>query len=581
MSKSLRKSGKRGARAVLLYTISIMLLFSNFALAEGDQGSLDWDVYDQLLRWQTMGPGDVPTVSLTLLTKGDVTPAQLTQLRAAGFEITGNMFGMVEVSGSGKNIENLLGLDFLRQTSFPVAWTHNGSGATGLDTAISCCNVDAVHEQGYTGKGIKIAVIDHGFTGELEGTLENGPEYFKVEYDAVKDSYSLTPGRSCPDNIKHGTACADIISQIAPQASLYLISVDSKGWSALAGAQLAMRNLHVNVISFSIEYPIPLDHGDASSQPARIMDQWVADYDVVFAKSAGNSAMAHYRGEFSDTDGDGYHNFSTTGNVFNDNTLHIRGYGGYDLKTVLEWDDWNVPVSELQDLVLEIYDERKAPIISADNDQYSGNSAPIEHNYSPNTVIHVPEGGGWVDYYIAVKNVTHEKCGRSPNSVELNIWTSDPARVVEHNVYEHSTRNLANCSEFLTVGGVYCEDSTGQAGKCKCTDYLLSSWGPTTDSAARHERIKPDVVAPTGFYSQPYGKEFWGTSASAPFAAACAALVLQASQENRTSLGDILTHNEVISILQDTAIDYGPFGEDPQYGWGLIDLDAAVEAAIK
>jgi len=579
MSKSSRKSGKRMGRAVLLFTISIMLLFSNFAFAEGGQGNLDWDVYDQLLRWQTMGPGDVPTVSLTLLTKGDVTPEQLAQLRAAGFEITGNMFGMVEVSGSGKNVENLLSLDFLRQTSFPIPWTHNGSGVTGLDTAMSCCNVDAVHEQGYTGNGIKIAVIDDGFTGELEGTLENGPEYFKVEYDAVKDSYSLAPGRFCPDNIKHGTACTDIISQIAPQSSLYLISTNGRPGAAFAGAMLAMRNLQVDVISFSIEYPIPWDHGNASSLMAQSIDEWVADYDVIFAKSAGNSARAHYQGEFSDPDENGYHNFSTTGNVFDDNTLHIRAYGGYDLKTVLEWDDWDVTVSERQDLALEIYDKDKKEIPRGDNDQCNGDKPPIEHNYSPNTVIHVPEGGGWTDYYIAVKNVTREKCGRSPKPVELNIWASDATRFVENNVSKYSTRNLANCSEFLTVGGVYCEDSTGQAGKC--TDYSASSWGPTTDSAAGHERIKPDVVAPTGFYSQPLGEEFWGTSASTPFAAACAAIVLQASQENRTSLGDILTHNEVISILQDTAIDYGPFGEDPQYGWGLIDLKAAVDAAIK
>ena len=446
---------------------------------------------------------------------------------------------------------------------------------------MSCCAVDAAHEQGYTGQGIKIAVIDHGFTGELEGTLENGPEYLKVEYDSVKDSYSLVPGRFCPDPDKaeHGTSCADIISQIAPRSSLYLISASSKGGAVLAGAMLAMRDLQVNVISFSLSYPVPWDHGDASSRAAQTMDEWVLDYDVIFAKSAGNSARAHYRGEFSDPDGDGYHNFSTTGNVFNDNTLHIRAYGGYGLKTVLEWDDWDVPVSELQDLDLEIYDENKNPVLKAHNNQCSGNKDPVEHNYSPNTVIHVSEGRGWTDYYIAVKNVTREKCGRSPKPVELNIWVSDPARVVEHNVYEYSTRNLANCSEFLTVGGVYCEDSTGQAEKC--TDYLASSWGPTTDSAAGHERLKPDVVAPTGFYSQPYGEEFWGTSASTPFAAACAALVLQASQENRTSLGDILTHNEVISILQDTAIDYGPFGPDPQYGWGIIALNAAVDAAIK
>jgi len=72
-----------------------------------------------------------------------------------------------------------------------------------------------------------------------------------------------------------------------------------------------------------------------------------------------------------------------------------------------------------------------------------------------------------------------------------------------------------------------------------------------------------------------YGGGNWvyeqGTSYAAPAAAAVAALVLAAAPS--------LTADQVQQILCATAIDLGPAGRDDEFGCGLVDAGAAVEAA--
>jgi len=62
-----------------------------------------------------------------------------------------------------------------------------------------------------------------------------------------------------------------------------------------------------------------------------------------------------------------------------------------------------------------------------------------------------------------------------------------------------------------------------------------------------------------------------GTSFAAPYVAGAAALVL--------SVNPSLGANEVLSLLESTAVDLGEPGFDPQFGRGLIDADAATRAA--
>ncbi len=105
----------------------------------------------------------------------------------------------------------------------------------------------------------------------------------------------------------------------------------------------------------------------------------------------------------------------------------------------------------------------------------------------------------------------------------------------------------------------------------------FSSRGPTTcrniDPAAT---TKPEVSAPgTDIYSaQPGGgyQYMSGTSMAGPHVAGVVALMRQADPDIEV---DVMKQ-----ILMETAIDLGGAGEDNDYGWGIIDAYAAVEACM-
>ena len=100
----------------------------------------------------------------------------------------------------------------------------------------------------------------------------------------------------------------------------------------------------------------------------------------------------------------------------------------------------------------------------------------------------------------------------------------------------------------------------------------FSSRGPTAD-----DRIKPDIAGPGVNISAAEAgtgngyRSVNGTSFSAPFTAGVAALMFDADP--------MLTPADVKSTLKSTAIDWGPAGEDINYGAGRLDAHAAVKTA--
>ncbi len=97
-----------------------------------------------------------------------------------------------------------------------------------------------------------------------------------------------------------------------------------------------------------------------------------------------------------------------------------------------------------------------------------------------------------------------------------------------------------------------------------------------------------DLAAPGGYHTAPFGGDddrsvltvgaygehdgFSGTSAAAPFVTGTVALMQAANPD--------LTPDQVRSILQRTAKDLGRPGYDPEYGFGLVQADAAVRWAL-
>ena len=84
--------------------------------------------------------------------------------------------------------------------------------------------------------------------------------------------------------------------------------------------------------------------------------------------------------------------------------------------------------------------------------------------------------------------------------------------------------------------------------------------------------VKPDVVAP-GVDVTVGNASFSGTSFSTAFAAGASALMLQANPS--------LTPYQVKKIWRESALGLGQEGADEKYGWGLLNVSKALQAAAK
>lgn len=116
---------------------------------------------------------------------------------------------------------------------------------------------------------------------------------------------------------------------------------------------------------------------------------------------------------------------------------------------------------------------------------------------------------------------------------------------------------LLNYPNFTNI---YCISMTDAAGN------MVSMHGPHIDFAAPGW----DVTSTTTNSGYAVDR---GTSFSTPLVAGVAGVLF--------SINPGFTTEDVEALLRQTAIDKGPAGRDPYFGWGLIDFGAAVEAALR
>jgi len=394
----------------------------------------------------------------------------------------------------------------------------------GTSEGLDLINTPEWHSAGFTGAGVKVAILDLGFQG-----------YDALLGTELPDSVTVQSFRSDGDITDsgqvHGTACAEIVYDIVPDADFYLVNFGTDvEWSNAVDWLIAQE---VDVISSSIIW-VNTGPGDGTGPICEKVAE-ARSAGILWSNAAGNQALLHWMGSWEDTDSDDWHEF----NPGVDESNAIYADSGYPIVIFLKWDDpWG---ASSNDYNLYLFDDT-APVpnrVAWSQNVQNGNDDPVER------LIYKAEYDGY--YHIAIQ----EDSATEAVSFHLHTYYGD----LQYRVYSGSLLEPADSSSAVTVGAVRWDNP----------DVLesFSSQGPTADG-----RTKPDLVAPDRVSTMSYGAEaFWGTSSSAPHVAGAAALV----KDRHPSY----TPADIQAFLEGFAVDLGDVGKDNLYGSGMLYLGPA------
>jgi len=405
---------------------------------------------------------------------------------------------------------------------------------------LAAMGMNAWHDQGFRGAGIKVGVIDPqmGRWNELLGT--DLPPQNRVSFQAFGGLQPVATDI-------HGTACSEIVYDLAPDLDhLYLAMTGTE--VDIAAAVQWMKNNGVTVISMSAGW-LSWGPGDGSGYVADIVNDFV-NTGGVWTNSAGNSRLAHWQGRFNDSNGDNFLNFDTGWeiNYISDgagNPVEIPA--GTSILGSLVWNEWDgVPQTDL-DFYLYYWDGVSDPYQVASSEEYQGSTYP----YPKEEFVYEAAVAGYYGY--AVK-----RYGGTSNP-DIEFFNRFDANPLLFNIGQGSTIPPANALGAIAVAAVDVSPPY--------TIESYSSMGPANGpgGSLTGGRIKPDISGFANVTTSVYGaRAFNGTSSACPHIAGAAAVIWSANPGWSAS--------QVRSYLENQAADMGPGGKDNEYGYGRLQL---------
>lgn len=397
---------------------------------------------------------------------------------------------------------------------------------------VSASNASAAHAAGYRGAGVKVGIVDAGFF-----------DYAALQADGDLPA-TLTTQSYCTDfeGSDHGSAVAEIVHEVAPDAELYLICIEDTV-DLGAARDYAVAN-GIEILNLSAGF-YNSGRGDGSGGPATPdgIVRSAREAGILWVVSAGNEAESHWSGTFSGGDNT-FHDFAP-----GDEGIPFFLPGNGSACVFLKWDAW--PTTTTQDFDFGIFDaDTNALVTASAQDQTAAPSSPTEA-----TCVTAPPGGK--DYVVAIER----HAGTAPR---LDLFV-DGAIFDRYGVAAGSMMEPASAPEAVAAGAICW--SSGELEP-------YSSQGPTIDG-----RVKPDLAGFDSNSSASYGPflaggcgatGFTGTSAAAPHVAGVAA-ILQGWQGP-------LSPSALQAQLESTAEDLGASGKDNLFGSGRIRLPAGPAA---
>jgi subtilisin family serine protease len=393
---------------------------------------------------------------------------------------------------------------------------------------VNASGASAWQAKGLTGKGVKVAIIDAGFTGLAARQAPGDLPASIVTADFCGGHFN--------DAEVHGTAVAEIVHEMAPDAQLYLACINTDADMALA--EQWAKSQRAQIVNFSIGFFG--NRGDGSSLSGQVVTD-ARSNGILWVNAAGNEAQTHWMGTFADANRDGFNEFDpATGN-------EVNGFWWPRNSTIcgfVTWDEWPAARSDFD---LGIYVQSLNEVYAWSAESQTGTQPPVEGGCAENP-WGVDVVVGWViGGYRVVSNP------------RLDLFSYSPQ--LQYSVPAGSVTDPATSPSAFAVGAL-----------CWQTNALesYSSQGPTIDG-----RIKPDIAGHTAVSNATYGNftscpsGFAGTSASSPEVAGAAALVKQAYPAWNA--------DQIQAFLEKRAIDLGTPGKDNQYGAGQLNLGAAAD----
>lgn len=478
-------------------------------------------------------------VQMTLVLDTEDSAPLITELEAEGVIVVAHYktkiniaipISLIEEQLKAENpnliVERISNLDHVIRLEVPnKATIKQGSVIQGQGVNVTLAN--EWQAKGLTGKGVKIGILDLGFGGYKDLLGKELPD--NVVAEAFGDPYNF-------DVEVHGTACAEIVHEMAPDAELYLAYYDGSDVAmALAMEWLVSQGVRVISNSTGSNGLTPMNGTGFVEQ---IVDQ-LNDEGILFVSAAGNEADVHWRGQFSDPDGNTIHEF-TPGQEL----LPFLAPAGYEVQIILSWDDWENINQDYDFLLLD----KDGNIIAKSEEPQDGEAgqSPVEgflYTFDTEDV-----------YTVAIQNYEGGASGNNTFDIFVHGGLLHP----DYAVPEHSLSSPADARGAFAVGAVNWADDVLE---------VYSSQGPTSDG-----RVKPDLAAPSVVDSASYAPDaFDGTSAATPHVAGAAALVLQAFPE--------YTAEDLKQFFQERSKDLGATGPDNQFGAGRLSLGDTPAAA--
>jgi len=393
-----------------------------------------------------------------------------------------------------------------------------------ISEGVSTTNADLVHSEGFTGDGVTVVIIDLLFNPDQSEITEQ-------VIDQIGGSSYFISGQSG----LHGTACAEIVSEMLPDADLVLASAYGSPFPQLMDEITSAHDPDVMSMSLGFKPTSRIDGSDAYSQ--RIMEYTQAtgsntSEGGLFAVAAGNEGDGkHWSGPVQ-TNANDYVKFDDSGSTY----LRIDKQATGEEVVVHSDVAWS---SNDQGYKVELYDDTKT-LVSAPN-----------KTTTPAQTVSLPSSN---PCYLRIKNDS------LTNNNQLNIFAW----------YDISfTPSTAKGSIGVPATSTDSETLATAAVEHASDDLeAFSSRGPTQDG-----RQGIDIAAPDGTLSDTYDGDFYGTSAACPHVAGSAGLMMDVPEVTNTLAREALL--STARGIEDAAVS-AP--SNPKIGHGYVDVKAAYDS---